>query len=51
MSDLLIKGGSVLDGDGGPARLTDIRIAEGLIVEFGRELTLHSGEKLFDATG
>ena len=51
MSDMLIKGGSVLDGDGGPARPSDIRIADGMIIEVGAELTPRPGEKLFDATG
>ncbi len=51
MFDMLIKGGSVLDGDGGPARQADIRVASGVIVEVGPELTPLPNEKLFDATG
>ena len=51
MADMLIIGGSVLDGDGGPARPSDIRIADGVITEIGAELTPHPGENLFDATG
>jgi N-acyl-D-amino-acid deacylase len=51
MSEMLIKGGSLLDGDGGPARLADIRVAGGLIVEVGADLTPRPSEKLFDASG
>ena len=51
MSDMLIIGGSVLDGDGGPARPSDIRIAGGVITEIAAELTPHPGKNLFDATG
>ena len=51
MADMLIIGGSVLDGDGGPARPGDIRIAGGVITEIAAELTPHPGESLFDATG
>lgn len=51
MSDLLIKGGTVLDGDGGPARMADIRVTRGVIAEVGTDLALHANEKLVDATG
>ena len=51
MSDMLIKGGTLLDGDGGPARRADIRVAGGIITEVGPDLASREGERLFDATG
>ena len=51
MVDLLIKGGTVLDGDGGPARLADIRVAHGVIVEVAPDMCPRDGEQLFDASG
>src|SRR6476659_3530123 len=36
MHDLVIKGGSVVDGTGAPARTADIAITDGVITEVGR---------------
>ncbi|MDT5222567.1 MAG: N-acyl-D-amino-acid deacylase [Mycobacterium sp.] len=36
MYDLIIRGGTVVDGTGSPARTADIAVREGLIVEVGR---------------
>ena len=51
MADMLIKGGTVLDGDGGPARQADIRVADGVITQVAPDLVLRTNEKLVDATG
>lgn len=36
MHDIVIRGGNVVDGSGGPARIADIAVAGGNIVEIGR---------------
>jgi N-acyl-D-aspartate/D-glutamate deacylase len=36
--DLVIRGGTVVDGNGGPSRTADVAIAEGIIAEIGRGL-------------
>jgi len=51
MTDMLIKGGKVLDGDGGPARNVDIRVADSIISEVAADLTPNTDETVFDATG
>ena len=51
MTDMLIKGGTVLDGDGGPARKVDIRVAGGIIAEVAADLMPNAGDTTFDATG
>ena len=48
--DLLITGGSVLDGDGGPATSLDIGIRDGRIVGLGN-LSTSSARQRIDATG
>ena len=48
--DVLIKGGSVLDGKGGPAVITDIGIRGGRIAEIG-DLRDARGLTSIDATG
>jgi N-acyl-D-amino-acid deacylase len=47
---LLIRGGSLIDGTGAPARQADIRVVGERIVEIG-QLTHQPGEKLVDARG
>ncbi len=36
MFDLLIKGGTLIDGTGAPARIADVAVADGTIVEVGK---------------
>jgi len=50
MGDLLVKGGTVVDGTGGPAARADVRVREGTIVEVGAELR-PDGERVLDAAG
>lgn len=38
MHDLIIRGGSVIDGTGGPARQADVAVADGVIVAVGQAL-------------
>ncbi|HEX9431250.1 MAG TPA: amidohydrolase family protein [Burkholderiales bacterium] len=49
MLDLLIKGGSVVDGTGAPARSADVGITAGKITEIGRILA--PAKKTIDAGG
>jgi len=48
--DLLIQGGTVVDGTGAPAVAADVRVRGGRIVEVGPDLT-PDGEAILDATG
>lgn len=50
MGDLLITGGTVVDGTGAAAFTADVRIRGGLIVEIGEGLT-SQGEQVIDASG
>jgi N-acyl-D-amino-acid deacylase len=50
VADLLIRGGSVIDGTGGPAQPADVRVRGGVIVEIGPRLSSR-GERVIDATG
>jgi N-acyl-D-aspartate/D-glutamate deacylase len=36
MNDLVIKGGTVVDGTGGPPRVADVAVTDGVITEVGR---------------
>ena len=47
---LLIKGGTVVDGTGAPARRADVRTRGSDIVEVGDGLS-HDGERVIDAGG
>jgi len=38
VKDLLVRGGSVIDGTGQPAVLADVRVKEGRIAEVGPRL-------------
>jgi N-acyl-D-aspartate/D-glutamate deacylase len=46
--DLVLRGGTVVDGSGGPARALDVRIAGGMVTELGPRL---SGDRVLDASG
>ena len=49
-SGLLIRGGTVVDGTGGPAFRSDVRVRDGRITEVGPDLA-PDGESEIDATG
>jgi N-acyl-D-amino-acid deacylase len=48
--DLLVRGGTVVDGTGGPSRRADVRVRAGRIVEVGERLA-PDGERELDAGG
>ena len=48
--DLLIRGGTIVDGTGGPACDADVRIRDGRIAEIGADLS-SDGEPVLDAHG
>ena len=50
MSDLLVRGGLVVDGTGTPARAADVRVRGGRIAEIGPGLR-PDGERVLDAGG
>lgn len=50
MTDILIQGGTVVDGTGAPARQADLRVRNGLIAEIGAGLAPSGGERVVDAT-
>ena len=49
--DLLIRGGSVVDGTGGPARPADVAVADGRIVDVGSIDVGGPGTRVIDADG
>ena len=51
MSAILIKGGTVIDGSGAPARKADVRVRDGLITAIAADLTPADGERVVDAKG
>jgi N-acyl-D-aspartate/D-glutamate deacylase len=50
MGDVLVRGGTIVDGTGGAARPGDVRVRNGVIVEVGTGLT-PDGETQLDARG
>lgn len=51
MGDMLIRGGTVVDGTGAAGFKADVRVKGDRIVEVGEGLTPQDGEETFDATG
>jgi len=49
-NDLLIRGGTLVDGTGRPARRADVRVEAGFVAELGTDLAPR-GERELDATG
>ena len=50
MSDLLVRGGEIIDGRGTPPRRADLRVRGGRIAEIGESLK-PEGEREIDASG
>lgn len=50
MTDLLIRGGIVIDGTGDAGYVADVRVRGEVIAEIGRDLQ-HQGERIVDAAG
>ena len=51
MENLLIRGGSVVDGTGAPAWRADLRVRDGRIAELGADLPPRPDERVFAADG
>lgn len=51
MADMLIKGGTVVDGTGAKAFAADVRVRGEKIVEVGANLQAGAGERVVDAAG
>jgi N-acyl-D-amino-acid deacylase len=49
--DILIKGGTVVDGSGTAPFPADVRVSGGRIAEIGTDLRAGEGERVFDASG
>jgi N-acyl-D-aspartate/D-glutamate deacylase len=47
-ADVVVKGGTVVDGTGAPGRVADVAIADGVITEIGSGL---DGKRVLDASG
>lgn len=49
MTNILIRGGTVVDGTGAKAYEADVRVSDGRIAEIGQGLTPAAGERVVDA--
>ena len=49
--DLIIKGGTLVDGTGAPRKVADICIADGVVQKIGADVPASRGRKVIDATG
>ncbi len=50
MGDVLVRGGTIVDGTGGPRAAGDVRVRDGIIAEVGEGLS-PDGEDVIDASG
>ncbi len=50
VGDVLVRGGTIVDGTGGPGRAGDVRVRDGLVAEIGEGLA-PDGESVIDASG
>lgn len=50
MENILIKGGTVVDGTGAPRYVADVRVRDGSIAEIAPDLTAGTDERVVDAT-
>src|SRR6476646_9745699 len=50
-ADLLLRGGTVVDGTGAPARVADVAIEDGRIVATGSDATERGGTRTVDVDG
>jgi N-acyl-D-amino-acid deacylase len=51
MTSLLLKGATVVDGSGQPARVADVLVANGRVVAIGRNLSVGAGGRVADVDG
>ena len=51
MSDIVIRGGTVIDGTGRPGELADVRVRDGRIAEIGSQLEAGPEDEVLDASG
>lgn len=51
MTQMLIRGGTVVDGTNAPAYRADVRVRDGAIAEIAADLAPQSGERVVDASG
>jgi N-acyl-D-amino-acid deacylase len=51
MTDILIQGGTVVDGTGAQSYAADVRVKDGLIAEIAPGLAPAAGERVVDASG
>ncbi len=50
-ADVVIRGGTVVDGTGAPGRQADIAVSDGLITEIGERVSGAAGARELDASG
>lgn len=51
VSDILVRGGLIVDGTGAPGYTADLRISDGVIQEIGQNLSPKAHEHIVDAQG
>lgn len=49
-ADIVVEGGTVVDGTGGPARVANVALADGKIVAVGRDVSGAEAKRVIDAT-